>query len=220
MLARKSLLLSALLALVTSSYAHFQLQFPEPRGPFVEDDEPNFCDGYTNAVDNRSTFPLGQGFITMNSEHPKWSIQVLISVEQNPTNFSVFNTSTSGQTLPLAVQPFQASGEGLACFAIDIQNLGIQGVQDGSNVTIQVEFNGGDDNLFQCADLTLSSSATIPSNVSCTNLVSNSTTSSANGTSTSTSASSTSTESSAALSLFQRTGWLLGLLAIAALSLL
>lgn len=23
--------------------AHFQLQYPDPRGPFVEDNEPNFC---------------------------------------------------------------------------------------------------------------------------------------------------------------------------------
>jgi hypothetical protein len=23
--------------------AHFQLQYPQPRGPFNEDDEPNFC---------------------------------------------------------------------------------------------------------------------------------------------------------------------------------
>ena len=29
-------------------------------------------DGYTNVTTNRTDFPLGQGFITLNSEHPKW----------------------------------------------------------------------------------------------------------------------------------------------------
>ncbi|PAV22305.1 hypothetical protein PNOK_0226200 [Pyrrhoderma noxium] len=182
---------SSFLALVASVSAHFQLQYPSPRGDFVEDNEVNFCDGYTNAVDNRTTFPLGQAFINLNSEHPSWSAQVLISIEQNPTNFSVFNTSTTGVTLPAAVPFFKTSGEGLACIAIDIESLGIEGVKDGSNVTIQVQFDGGDGNLFQCADLTLSSNATVPSSQTCSNLVDNSTTS----TSSSTSASATSTGS-------------------------
>ena len=73
----------------------------------------------------------------------------MISIEQNPTNFSVFNTSTTGISLPVAVPFFKTSGEGLACTAIDIANLGIEGVTDGSNVTIQVQFDGGDGDLFQ-----------------------------------------------------------------------
>ena len=73
----------------------------------------------------------------------------MISIEQNPTNFSVFNTSTTGVTLPAAVPFFKTSGEGLACIAIDIESLGIEGIKDGSNVTIQVQFDGGDGNLFQ-----------------------------------------------------------------------
>ena len=73
----------------------------------------------------------------------------MISIEQNPTNFSVFNTSTTGVTLPVAVPFFKTSGEGLACIAIDIESLGIEGIKDGSNVTIQVQFDGGDGNLFQ-----------------------------------------------------------------------
>lgn len=30
-------------SLVAAVNAHFQLQFPTPRGVFVEDDEPTFC---------------------------------------------------------------------------------------------------------------------------------------------------------------------------------
>jgi len=39
----------------------------------------------------------------------------------------------------------------------------------GQNVTIQVEYNGGDGNLFQCADLTLSNGSNLLSGVTCTN---------------------------------------------------
>lgn len=40
-------------------------------------------DGYTNAVDNRTTFPLGQAFINLNSEHPSWSGKCKIIVILN-----------------------------------------------------------------------------------------------------------------------------------------
>ncbi|KAH8120235.1 hypothetical protein DFH11DRAFT_1558998 [Phellopilus nigrolimitatus] len=142
MFAKNITLFSGFLVFAAFANAHFQLQFPTPRGPFVEDSEPTFCDGYNNAVSNRSTFPLAQGFITLNSEHPDWSAQVLISIDQNPTNFSMFNTSSSGTQLPSACT-------GAACIAIDIANLGISNVKDGSNVTIQVQYDGGDGNLFQ-----------------------------------------------------------------------
>ncbi|KAF7789860.1 hypothetical protein EIP86_000808 [Pleurotus ostreatoroseus] len=61
--------LSGLCAVVS---AHFQLQYPPPRGVFVEKDEVTFCDNYATAVDNRTTFPLNNGFISLNSEHPLW----------------------------------------------------------------------------------------------------------------------------------------------------
>jgi len=186
-------------SLALSVSAHFQMHFPEPRGPFVEDNEPTFCDGFNNAVDNRTVFPLDNGFIVMNSEHPQWTAGVLISIEQNPTNFSVFNKSTTGVSLPLVHQFFQASGEGLFCFPLDIGAANISGVGDGTNVTIQVEFNGGDGNLFQCADLTLSKSVQLGSNVTstCTTVVGNTTAFNPNATSTSSNSSSPSASSPA-----------------------
>ena len=81
--------------------------------------------------------------------------EVFISTDQNPSNFTAFNVSSSGAQLPLAVQPFSASGEGAACIAIDIQNLGIQGINDGSNVSLQVRFNGGDGDLWQVIQISL-----------------------------------------------------------------
>jgi hypothetical protein len=81
--------LALLTGAITVVNAHFQLAFPEPRGPFDDDNEVNFCgnetrflsilvlmfmaDNYINAVSNRSEFPLSGGFITLNSEHPQWS---------------------------------------------------------------------------------------------------------------------------------------------------
>jgi hypothetical protein len=76
--------------LSTAVQAHFQLQYPIPRGPFVQDSEPSFCgqpeiiyilfvdahrivDGYNDAVDNRTVFPLSNGIININSEHPLWT---------------------------------------------------------------------------------------------------------------------------------------------------
>lgn len=86
---------------------------------------------------------------------------MLISIDQDPTNFTQFNVSSTGVQLPVAVPFFSASGEGPACVAIDIENLDIKGVTDGSNVTIQVRYDGGDGDLFQVGHLTLLDSTVI-----------------------------------------------------------
>ncbi|KAG6334926.1 hypothetical protein ID866_4168 [Astraeus odoratus] len=175
------------LALAAATKAHFQLQYPIPRGPFVEDSEPTFCDGYTNAVSNRTVFPLTNGLINLNSEHPQWTAGVIVSTKQDPSSFADFNSSSGYQ---MAVQFFQTSGEGQYCFPIDLAASGISGVQDGANVTIQIVFDGGDGELYQCADLTLSSNVTVPSNAtSCTNVT---TSTSASGTTSAPSSTSTS----------------------------
>lgn len=124
-------------------------------------------DGYTNAVSNRTTFPLSNGVISMNSEHPQWTgtsqlhniysddtfncrtnaVGVLVSTKQNPASFNDFNNATGGNQL--VVNFFQTSGEGLACFNIDLSKSGIDGVKDGANVSIEVAFDGGDGALYQ-----------------------------------------------------------------------
>ncbi|KAH9043732.1 hypothetical protein EDB85DRAFT_2205590 [Lactarius pseudohatsudake] len=157
----------ALLTSVTTVVnAHFQVSYPLPRGPFVEDDEVNFCDNYVHAVSNRSEFPLSGGYVTLNSEHPNWSLAVLLSTVQDPTSFDNFTTSSGQQQF---VRDFAMA------------------FKTGANVTIQLVFNGGDGSLYQCSDLTLSKSFTVPSNVSCSNV----TTTSSSSTPSATSASST-----------------------------
>lgn len=154
------------LALATVVNAHFQLQFPPPRGPFVEDNEPKFCDGYNTPAANRSTFPLSGGFFTLNSEHPQWTSGILVSTSENPTSFNNFN-----QVVPF----FQTQGEGLFCIPLDFaSHANSTQLKDGQNVTIQIVFDGGDGNLYQCADLTLSSNFKISPDVKCSNATGNS----------------------------------------------
>jgi len=174
---------------VTIVNAHFQLAFPPPRGPFNDDNEVNFCDNYVQAVSNRSEFPLSGGFVTLDSEHTSWTLGILISTVQDPTSFTNF-TNSSGQQ-QFARDYASATGAGGFCIPLDLSNTGITGVADGANVTIQFVFDGGDGNLYQCADLTLSQTFKIPSNVSCSN-------SSSTATGTATSATSTSTSKNGA----------------------
>ncbi|KAI0794288.1 hypothetical protein C8Q74DRAFT_567685 [Fomes fomentarius] len=159
---------SSLIAVVS---AHFQLQFPPPRGDFVAKNEPTFCDGYPNAVTNRTTFPTAGGFVSFNSEHPKWTFGGIVATVQNPDNFDNFTDGSGNfqQFLPY----FQTTAEGLFCVNVSLASAGISGIKDGANVTIQLIFDGGDGKLYQCADLTLSDNATIPNSVSCTNATSN-----------------------------------------------
>ncbi|KAF8203289.1 hypothetical protein BJ912DRAFT_943513 [Pholiota molesta] len=174
--------------------AHFQLQFPTPRGVFVEDQEPNFCDGYLNAVSNRSEFPLSGGFFTLNSEHPQWTAGVLISTLDNPQSFNNFSQVNGF---------FQDQGEGAFCIPLDFSKSNVTSLSSGQNVTIQIVFDGGDGQLYQCADLTLSDSFNIPSSVACSNATGSASSTSSTPSATTTSpAGSSPTKSSFALPIF------------------
>lgn len=130
-------------------------------------------DGYTNAVNNRTVFPLTGGVIQLNSEHPKWtgmhklsawcfsthlslsnSVGVLISTKSDPTSFNDFNDANGNNQL--VTQFFQATGEGLAYFSVDLSKSNVTGLKDGVNATFEVTFNGGDGTLYQvCALINL-----------------------------------------------------------------
>ena len=73
---------------ITTVNAHFRLAYPPPRGLFNASNEVYFCgnvasfsfirililgtDNYTQAVSNRSEFPLSGGYITLHSGHLNW----------------------------------------------------------------------------------------------------------------------------------------------------
>jgi len=167
--------LAFLFDVITVVNAHFELAYPVPRGPFDDDNEVNFCDNYVNAVDNRTEFPLSGGYVTLSSFHPTWTLGVLISTVQDPTSFSNFTNSSGGQQFARSFA--SGSGEGAFCIPLDLSDTGISGVSAGANVTIQIVFDGGDGTLYQCADLTLAQNFSVPSNISCTNSTSKSTSS-------------------------------------------
>ncbi|KAG8815056.1 hypothetical protein FRC17_000872, partial [Serendipita sp. 399] len=58
-----------------------------------------------------------------------------------------------------------------ACFPINIGAGNYSAAAEGVNATILVQGGGGSSSLFQCADVVLSASATLPSNITCTNPV-------------------------------------------------
>ncbi|KAL9715733.1 hypothetical protein Ac2012v2_000175 [Leucoagaricus gongylophorus] len=155
-------LLSALVSLVFVALvnAHFQIAFPPPRGSFVAAEEPTFCDGFTNVTTNRTEFPLSGGFITLNSEHPHWSAAFYISNTTNPNSFNDFSQVN---------RFFQLDGEGSFCIPLDLAASNFTGLQNGQNITIQMLYDGGDGNLFQCSDITLTNNTSSISSVSCTN---------------------------------------------------
>ncbi|KAG9026398.1 hypothetical protein FRB95_008885 [Tulasnella sp. JGI-2019a] len=183
--------LAITVALVTPGLAHFTLDYPLTRG-LEMDKESEFCGGFP--LVNRSQFSLTDGRIEINSHHAAATFVTLISFDQNPSNFTSFNTTPSGQTYAYLKPYIQLSSAGEMCVPVNISSLGVSGVGEGTNATILVQYNGGDSPLYQCADVTLTNSAVTVS--SCTNsstFVTESNTpitanasSSANGTSTST----------------------------------
>ncbi|KAK0198617.1 hypothetical protein F5146DRAFT_1020387 [Armillaria mellea] len=163
----KLFLLAAAFASVAS--AHFQLQFPDPRGAFNEDNEPTFCDGYTSVAQNRTEFPLDSGFFSLNSEHPSWTAAVYLSTSSNPTSFDDFK-----QIVPF----FQMQGEGIYCLPLNLSATNATGLTNEQNVTIQILYNGGDSQLYQVLNFSLSQSI----DATCTNATSTSTNSTSNST--------------------------------------
>jgi hypothetical protein len=91
----------------------------------------------------------------------------MISTVDNPSSFDHFNVDGQQQL----IHPYaQEDDAGTFCVPLNISAANIPNVRDGSNVTIQVVFEGGDGNLYQCADLTLSANLTTPpSDVKCEN---------------------------------------------------
>lgn len=71
---------------------------------------------------------------------------MIISTVSNPNNFDNF-TANGQQQL---VRGFaHEDNAGTFCMPLNISAANIPGVGDGSNVTIQVVFEGGDGNLYQ-----------------------------------------------------------------------
>ena len=67
-------------------------------------------------------------------------VGVIVTNATNPTSFDNFT-----QAVPF----FETTGEGPACFPLNLASTGISGLSDGANATLQFVFNGGDGTLYQ-----------------------------------------------------------------------
>jgi hypothetical protein len=74
-------------------------------------------------------------------------VGAIISTAQNATSFDQFNNSTGG--FQFAVPYFKVENNGTVCAPVNIGSLGLAGIKDGSNVTVQIVYQGGDGNLYQ-----------------------------------------------------------------------
>ncbi|KAF7373902.1 hypothetical protein MSAN_00602600 [Mycena sanguinolenta] len=155
-----------------------------------------FCDGYDNAASNRTIFPLSGGFFSLNSEHTSWTVGVDLSSSANPQTFQDFDSpvvplsALSGEGIfCLSLDFTHTNGlqdgqnvtlevlSALSLLAQVIYNdLPSQFVYDGSDGILfqvrayaDVSFVALTLLLFQCADLTLSRTAQISSDVCCRN---------------------------------------------------
>lgn len=72
---------------------------------------------------------------------------MIISTVPDPDNFANFTDSKGNYQM--VVNYFETSGEGAFCAPINISAANIAGVKDGTNVTIQFIFDGGDGELYQ-----------------------------------------------------------------------
>lgn len=123
-------------------------------------------DGYTNVTPNRTTYPLTGGPLQFTTGHPMWTCKLIsldndqtlrtvvvgafISTKQNSTSFADFNDPANSSQPQYVLPLFQSSGEKTICLNLpDLTKSNISGIAEGSNVTIQFLFNGGDGNLYQ-----------------------------------------------------------------------
>jgi hypothetical protein len=115
-----SAVLPALMTLPLLASAHFTLDYPTSRG-FDENIEPRasdgltnltrvgppnrfdallteFCGGFPTPSSERTPFPLsGSAPVLIDSHHPSAIVGMFISFDSNPTSFSQFNQTSSGQ---------------------------------------------------------------------------------------------------------------------------
>ncbi|KAG9050273.1 hypothetical protein FS837_006714 [Tulasnella sp. UAMH 9824] len=156
-----SRILAVSAALFATTQAHFTLDYPPARGPYVGQEELKFCSGYPTQQNNRSLFPISDGQIQVNAHHDTSTFVALISFDADPQNFLDFNQTDDGRPIPF-LKPFLAlQGAGELCVPVNVSALGVEGVGPGTNATILIQFVGGDGTLYQCSDVTLTNDTSV-----------------------------------------------------------
>lgn len=78
----------------------------------------------------------------------------MISTAASPTSFDDFHTSSGADQL--VVSYYKGTGLG-GCISVKPDAAGISSIQNGSNVTFQMVFDGGDGKLYQVCRMACSS---------------------------------------------------------------
>ncbi|KAI8082710.1 uncharacterized protein BX664DRAFT_338897 [Halteromyces radiatus] len=135
------LLFTVLLVLVCQTvYGHYQLTYPPSRG-FSESNEPTGpCGGFNQVSSQRTEFPIKNGFLEINSEHPKYTYQVFMAIGNNPTASSFTGNNSM-------VAQGQVSYPAQSCLQVDLSS--VQAATDGTNATLQIIYMAGDGSLYQ-----------------------------------------------------------------------
>ncbi|EST07185.1 hypothetical protein PSEUBRA_003350 [Kalmanozyma brasiliensis GHG001] len=149
----------AVLALASSTLAHFTLDYPLTRG-FDEDlENNNFCGGFSNPLLPRQPWYYRNGPVSIDSHHDAATVNIYIS-------YSLPNSSQSFLAAPPLRQDLAIKGEGEFCFHA---NATAAGTGAGTNATLMVEFiSNVHGHLYQCSDVVFTDDASVGSNVTCT----------------------------------------------------
>ncbi|KAI8588504.1 hypothetical protein BDZ88DRAFT_397186 [Geranomyces variabilis] len=128
--------------------AHFTLDSPKSRGMEESKEPTGPCGGFDTIASPRNEFPISGGVIKLTSEHTTASAKFFFVSGAAPAAADFTNNSTAHPaTADLAITkaaPTQSAPVDLSSFA-----------KVGDVGTIQLIFNGGDGNLYQCSDVVL-----------------------------------------------------------------
>lgn len=159
----RSLCIAFIVALITaqSVLAHYTVTYPSSRG-FDENKEPTAPCGGFDTVGTRTQFPLTNGFVEINSGHTSYSYVVNLLVDNEPTTAD-FSNSTANVQVATGSRSYPQA----ACLSLDMTKNAAANA--GANATIQIIYNGGDGELYQCIDVTLAETVSNWNNSMCVN---------------------------------------------------
>ncbi|KAL3422914.1 Uncharacterized protein PVAG01_04661 [Phlyctema vagabunda] len=155
--------LSAIAVLATLANAHFGIDYPEMRGDSFAEGASQYIFPCANVnqttATNRTQWPLTGGSLSLDLHH-QWTY-VFVNLGLG-TDYPVFNISLTPQLL-------NETGNGTLCLPSVALPAGLQ-IADGQNASVQVVTVGESGSaLYNCADITFSSTATTLGADTCSN---------------------------------------------------
>ncbi|KAI9306744.1 hypothetical protein BJ944DRAFT_198826 [Cunninghamella echinulata] len=157
-------LVSALLLLTFTCqqvFGHYHLTYPPSRGFDETNEVVAPCGGFNTPQSNRTSFPLKNGFLQIDSEHTKYNYKIYLIVKPSPAQ-SDFNGDANTLVAESSVNyPMQS------CLPVDVSK--VSGAIDGASATFQISYNAGDGILYQCTDVILQNQPTNFNTSACIN---------------------------------------------------